>query len=80
MFAYLVPNKKDVPTLVNQYGPFLKGSRVSVDAVEKALGGANLFANAGLSSAEQAKLEADSTSPIVVPDIQKYSSARTVWG
>jgi endonuclease G len=80
MFAYLVPNTKDVPTLLTQYGPMLRASRVSVDSIEKALGGADLFAKTGIPSAEQSKMESDSNSPLTFRNVSKYPNARVLWG
>lgn len=76
MFAYLVPNVKDVPTKKDDITPFLAGARTSVDRIEELLG-QDLYAQ--LPKSVQAKLETDSSARVAFREASRYEAASLLW-
>ena len=77
LFAFVVPNKKDLGITGAASQKILADSRVSVAALEKTLGGVNLFPE--LSAADAKKLKAVDHPSIRFPDPDKFDFANLVW-
>jgi endonuclease G len=76
-YAFIVPNRDDLPSKAKDIQTFLKTCRAPITGVEQRIGGgAQLYS--GL-PASDAKLKADSTSQIDVPDPQHHLVAAMVF-
>lgn len=76
-FAYVVPNRTDLPQLTQEdQAAFLRQSRVSVDRVEELLG-EDLFA--ALEDGTETRLEADAMPTFDVADRERFKAASMLW-
>lgn len=76
MYAYIVPNRSDLPTDQAGIAKLLRDSRVPVSQLEQELGGATLFPD--LPADEAAKLKSGMPD-VVCPNLDQNLSAKLVW-